>query len=136
MATSIIETIRETAQTHATDACRQVGSLGKLDYVRQGDVYFWSLDKVPSGCRAMEKPDWQLAPGTTQGSRHIVAPADRANVTVLLLPHPNPLQGPVLDAPHGVTIEHPEHGHVRLGSGVYLVTYQRAYAEELRRVQD
>ena len=68
MATSIIETIRETAQARASDACRQVGSLGALDYVRQGDVYFWSLDAVPTGCVEMAKVDWQLAPGTTHRS--------------------------------------------------------------------
>ena len=131
-----IDTVRETAKQRASDALREVGSLGALDYVRQGDVYFWALSGVPDGCERIVKPAWQLAPGTTQGSRHIVAEADRASVTMYRLANPNPLQGPVLDAPGGVTIEHPEHGHVRLGAGVYLCTYQREHADELRRVQD
>ena len=133
-ATTVYETIQRTANEKRTDAPKTVGSLARLDYTRQGDVYFWSIEKVPAGAIRESKPSGQLAPGTTQGSRHCVA--DPSAVTMYRLESPNALQGPIIDAPNGVTITHPEHGHQTLGPGVYAVTYQRAYAEELRRVQD
>jgi hypothetical protein len=50
--------------------------------------------------------------------------------------NPGPLDGPIIDAPDGCAIDHPEHGDAVLPAGVYAITYQRAYAQELRRVQD
>jgi len=133
-AVSTMKRIRTTANKAKTDAARSVGALGDLDYTRQGDVYFWNLNCVPCDAVLEQSPSAQLAPGNTQGSRHIID--NVGSVRMFRMPSANPLQGPIIDAPEGVTITHPEHGHQTLPAGVYAVTYQRAYGEELRRVTD
>ena len=102
-------------------------------FARQGDLYFAKLATVPKGALPWTQPHGQLAPGTTQGSRHCV---DITTVRLWTLPNPTALDGPVIEAPDGVEITHPEHGHHHYPPGVYQVTFQRAYADELRRVQD
>ena len=129
-----VSKVRSSAAIAAKPSARTPGALGKLDFTRQGDVYFWKLDGVPKVAMLVKSPSAQLAPGNTQGSRHCIA--DLASVKVYRLANPNALQGVVIDAPNGVEITHPEHGHHQLGAGTYAVTFQRAYAEELRRVQD
>lgn len=108
------------------------------DVLPQGDVYFTKLDAVPSGCKLMEKPEAQLAPGTTQGSRHILDSLE--GVAMYVKGAATPLEGPILDVTQERTVTHPEHRHLILAPGVYGVTYQRSYArdaaEELRRQQD
>ena len=104
------------------------------DYWPQGDVNIWPLSAVPDGCVVEEKPSAQLAPGTTQGSRHIIDSLE--GVTVYRLSNPTELDGPILDLATERTITHPEHGNLILPPGVYGVTYQRAYADELRRAAD
>jgi len=102
-------------------------------FARQGDLYFTKLDAVPEGVRPWPFLHGQLAPGSSQGSRHCV---DRDTVRLWLLQQPTALDGPVIEAPDGVRITHPEHGHQQYPPGVYQVTFQRAYAGELRRVVD
>jgi hypothetical protein len=80
------------------------------------------------------KPSLQLAPGTSQGSRHCLESLE--GITVFRLADQTPLDGPILEAPSGLRVNHPEHGDVTLRPGVYAVVYQRAFAEELRRVED
>lgn len=110
----------------------EAGSPG--DTFRQGDLYLTLLEKVPEGAVPVRLPAGQLAPGTTQGSRHCLD--SLRGVRVYELASPTPLDGPILDLAEERTVEHPEHGHVQLPPGVYGVTYQRQFAEELRRVQD
>lgn len=104
------------------------------DCWRQGDVYITLLDGVPQGAKQDAKPDPQLAPGTTKGSRHILDSLD--GVTCYQLHNATVLEGPVLDVTKEREVTHPEHGNVILPPGVYGITYQRAYAEELRRQLD
>jgi len=104
------------------------------DMWAQGDVGIVCLAGLPKGCTPDKRPSAQLAPGTTQGSRHCIA--DMKSVRLHRLDNPTPLDGPIIEAPLGVTIDHPEHGAITLPPGVYGVVYQRAYADELRRVQD
>ncbi len=115
------------------------------DVVRQGDLYLVRLSRPihgrPFGSR-------QLAPGTTQGSRHIVVgdceihtvdqeiATAELNQLVPATKGQQQLIGPVVLASGPVTIEHPEHGHRTLPPGTYLVTYQRTWANEIRRVAD
>lgn len=109
---------------------KQVGA----KITRQGDLYFTKLAAVPHNARPWTLPHGQLVPGTTQGSRHTV---DLTQVRLWLLAHPTALEGPVIEAPEGVVIAHPEHGdHVYGFPCVLHVTYQRQYAHELRRVLD
>lgn len=102
-------------------------------FAQQGDLYFARLDSVPRDVVPWPFDHGQLAPGSTQGSRHTV---DTQRVRLWLLAHPTPLDGPIIEAPKGVEVCHPEHGHHVYPPGVYKVTYQRAYATELRRVVD
>ena len=102
-------------------------------FARQGDLYFARMEAYPPDRRLWPFTHGQLAPGTTQGSRHTV---DLTRVTLWLLADPGPLDGPIIEAPSGVEICHPEHAHHIYPPGLYRVTYQRAYAQELRRVLD
>ncbi len=104
------------------------------DAFRQGDLYITCLNEVPEGAK-LKPTDYnaQLAPGDTQGSRHCLS---HSNVKMYTLAAPTALEGPVLEVTEEVTVTHPEHGHVVLPEGIYGITYQRSYAEELRRVQD
>lgn len=103
------------------------------DYFRQGDLYITKIAK-PAGTELKVLPfDRQLAPGNTKGSRHCLSHQD---VRLYTRSGSDALTGPVLHVLREVTVEHPEHGNVVLPEGWYGVTYQRAYAEELRRVQD
>ncbi len=104
------------------------------DCFRQGDLYLTLLDGIPKGAVREKQPDRQLAPGTTQGSRHCLD--SLAGVKAYRLADPTPLDGPILDLAEERTVEHSEHGHVTLPPGVYGVTYQRQFADEIRRVQD
>ena len=106
-------------------------------FAQQGDIYIRKVD-----AKALCKPkngianhSGQLAPGNSRGSRHCV---DTRKVRVF--EHPgakeNPLQGPVLLSGERFTITHPEHGHITLPPGAYSITYQRLFADEIRRVMD
>lgn len=106
---------------------------------RQGDVYVWSLPRLPENATKDETPVSQVAPGNTRGSRHRVR--DMSEVTMYRLPSPTALQGPLIESHSGWTLEHgdganDDHAPCRFGPGVYAITYQRDHAEELRRVQD
>lgn len=132
---------------NAEPATIEVMDLG--DVVRQGDLYLIRL----SGRLEPSPERWpagrQLAIGLTQGSRH-VAEGERCEVyapdhesagqaLANLLPATGPQRqffGPAIHAERAVTITHPEHGHRTLPAGDYLVTYQRVWANEVRRVAD
>lgn len=98
---------------------------------RQGDIYITLLEKIPKEFTQC-KFEAQLAPGTTKGSRHILSD----EVTMYKNPKADALTGPLFKNSDEVTVTHPEHGNVVLPPGIYGVTYQRAFAEELRRVED
>jgi hypothetical protein len=104
------------------------------DVWRQGDIYIELLASVPVGTTRKKKPSTQLAPGTTQGSRHILDSI--VGVKVYQLGTPTVLDGPILDLAKERTVTHPEHGDVVLPPGCYGITYQRAFADELRRQAD
>lgn len=105
-----------------------------LDAWWQGDIRITRLPSVPTDCVKVKNPQAQLAIGNTQGSRHCLRAMD--GVTMYVLPDATVLDGPVIDATEGCAVDHPEHGNVILPPGVYAITYQRAYAQELRRTQD
>lgn len=104
------------------------------DVARQGDLYIELLASVPSGAVREKNPSAQLAPGTTQGSRHILD--SLAGVKAYRLGSPTVLDGPILDLSKERTITHPEHGWLILPAGIYSVTYQRSFSLELARVAD
>ena len=104
------------------------------DSWRQGDLEIRFIGTAePEGLKQVKVPS-QLAPGETKGSRHILV---AEGVKAFELTRKQPLEGPVLSCPIGLTIEHPEHGDITMKEpGWYAITYQRAYADELRRQAD
>lgn len=142
-----IAAIRRSAESMHAAATETIAAASAGDTVRQGDIYLVCIESLPDGKPAKTR---QLAPGTTQGSRHVAAgkcevfePNDRAAVAdiVNLLVRganvPAELIGPLVRCEGPTTIEHPEHGwKVLPAESVWATVYQRAYAEEIRRVQD
>ena len=122
--------IREAAQLCDADT-KYVRAISSGQAVRQGDVYLERIESAPEGWA--ETSERQLAPGTSQGSRHVA----EGQVRVLVGHDPGPLQGPVIVARARWTLRHPEHADVSMPAGTYRVTYQRDHAaEELRRIAD
>lgn len=120
----------------ATEPNRDLRMIEKIEIdqvVRQGDIYVQRIRKadVP---KTAPYGTTQLAPGNTQGSRHIVkgsvdlrAPEKGADA----------LKGPYILAKERFEVTHPEHAHFSLPPGTYRVTYQRDFAqEEIARVMD
>jgi hypothetical protein len=146
-----IAEIEASAADKRTSAFQKAGTVSPGDVIRQGDLYLVCLgDKMP---KFRDKPevlkDQQLAPGTSQGSRHVAVGAVHYKVNTDALADlmnkatggktefPGGLCGGMIKAGKECVIEHPEHGHIGLPEGDYWgIGYQRQYAEELRRVQD
>ncbi len=148
MTTSVAKQIAAIAKSaEKMDAAKpaSIGSPSIGDVVRQGDLYLVCLEVLPPGTKTQR----QLAPGTSQGSRHVaegecvvylpkeplavarmIAKANGSDVPAALI-------GPMVECVGETTITHPEHGHRILPAGTaWAVTYQRAFAEEVRRAQD
>lgn len=139
------EAVRQTAEMIKNDEPATIEQIESGDVCRQGDLYIVALDVPLTG-----KPfgSRQLAPGSTQGSRHVVV--GRCNVQAVdeieatkainrLIPATRGHQlfiGPQIVASGPVTITHPEHGDRTLPAGTYLMTYQRTWAQEIRRQVD
>lgn len=130
----VFNRVRERAESIKSDDARKIEVMDIGDELRQGDVYVTRIEGVPRGADAVEHPSSQMAPGATQGSRHTLRSLD--GVTVYRMPSAGPLDGPVIDLRGPVWLDHPEHGNRRLPAGVYAITYQRAFGDELRAVQD
>lgn len=125
--------LRERAESIKNDSAQTFPEAASAeDYVRQGDLYITRLDRLPYGASEIPYAN-QLAPGTSRGSRHCLS-HDR--VVMYQIKDHGPLDGPILRVAEPVTITHPEHGDWILGKGIYQITYQRAFAEELRAVLD
>jgi hypothetical protein len=104
------------------------------DVFRQGDLYIWKIDEFPGDWREDTRADLQLAIGTSQGARHVLDSRD--GVRIFQHPQQTELDGPILQLAEERVLTHPEHGDVVLPPGCYEITYQRQFADELRRVLD
>lgn len=134
-ATKALKAVQESAEKIKNDAPQRFPEAASVgDVFRQGDVYVELLGAVPSRAKRDPQPQAQLAPGTTQGSRHVLDSLE--GVTMYRLASPTVLDGPILDLATERTVTHPEHGNVILPPGVYGISYQRAFADELRRQAD
>lgn len=140
--TTQISRIRKSAEKMHAAETEVIGTASVGDVVRQGDLYLVCLEKLPGG---VPMKDRQLAPGTTQGSRHVlqgdcslVVPNNKQGVADAI-GHDvhSELIGPAFHCDAECELTHPEHGNKVLPQGTnWAVVYQRAYAEEIRRVQD
>lgn len=133
-ATKAFSSIRKHAEKIKNDEHQMAGEMSVGDTWSQGDIGIVCLGSLPKGCVKIERPVAQLAPGTTQGSRHCLE--SLVGITLYAMPDATVLDGPIIDAPSDFRVNHPEHGDVSFRPGVYGVIYQRSLAEELRRVQD
>ena len=115
------------------DADHRIETCSPGDSWAQGDILLTNIAKLPENVKEVPV-EIQLAPGSTQGSRHCLDSAQ--DIQMFKLNDATPLNGPVLLAGREFTVQHPEHGNITLPAGCYFVTYQRAYAEELRAVRD
>ncbi len=134
--TSAVEVVRKIeteSKAKANASPVRYGTLAPGDYHRQGDIYIQRIEKLPKSAKT-STVHLQLVPGETQGSRHCLDSLD--GVTMYTKPDATPLDGPLLRTTQERTITHPEHGHVTIPAGIYAITYQRQYANELRRVAD
>jgi hypothetical protein len=140
--------VAKRAEAIRNDEPATIATMSPGDSVRQGDLYLTCLDEALPRTTGPWPGGRQLAPGASRGSRHVAAgvrevlivdEATAAATLARLVPKTAGKRlffGPLLRAPDGVTIEHPEHAHRTLPPGNYLVTYQRAWADEVRRQQD
>ena len=145
-----IEEVVSSITTHKAEP--EVRTLRRVEpgmVAHQGDVY---LHVVPQDwARGKQRGSTQVAVGTTIGSRHVaegegvevfdgkklppsfVRPqwcADMSDAQVAEI-----FLGPVVVAPDGFTLTHPEHAHHKLPACVVQVTYQ-GDPRTARRVQD
>ena len=121
-------TIEDFAKSKADSKVRVVPSIPIGKSIRQGDVYLTRIKSLPKDF--VETDNMQLAPGTTQGSRHIMV-----NAKVYKNPKARNTEGPIVVAKERCLLEHPEHAHFDLPAGTYQVTYQLDYATQ-QRVND
>jgi hypothetical protein len=141
--------VQETAEKVKNDETAVIGTMSAGDCLRQGDLFIVCLKSLPA--KRMPTKNRQLAPGTSQGSRHVLAgdceifEADKeqcmAAVREALAPASVELHavlmGPVFRTIGETTVEHPEHGWRVLPAGeCFAVIYQRQFGEEVRRQVD
>jgi hypothetical protein len=136
-ASEVIQEILEHGMCHANDEARRPNLIANDRPSAQGDINIWKIDSLEDLPKLEEcAPYYQLAPGTTRGSRHCLDQNSVKNATFYKLVNPNALQGGVWVNEEETLVTHPEHGDQILDPGIYFVTYQRQYAEELRRIAD
>lgn len=129
------------SETIDASALQVISDCSLGDNIRQGDIFLTCIESLPKGKPSQVR---QLAPGTTQGSRHILFGE------VQIVEHEQPVLNGKGEAINSVLVgpafkvlcdkggvEHPEHGDFQLPKGsCWQATYQQAYADEVRRIQD
>jgi hypothetical protein len=133
----VLERLNRSAETIRNTDPQDLSTMEVGDEFRQGDL---RIVRLPNDFAKKHKLEEipvhaQLAPGSTQGSRHILK--NLAGVKMFRVQNATPLDGPVFTTETPNDITHPEHGDVvNIPPGCYAVPGQRAFAEELRRTAD
>ena len=155
-AVAALDRVQSVAEQIQNDETAVVGTVSPGDVIRQGDLYVVCVTgRMPTQAKLTPTNERQLAPGTSQGSRHVLhgecnvatcaTPADAEAViaTIAKVLHPRPVElfppliGPIFTTEGQVELTHPEHGNRVLPAGETFVTvYQRAFADEVRRQLD
>jgi hypothetical protein len=132
---STLSAVAEAAANPLGDM-RVVNEIAPGQFARQGDVYIVRIDAVSQGWQKTLKR--QLAPGTTQGSRHTV------DASVIVYENPAGLlrrsqtgrglafEGPQIHSDDRFTVSHPEHADISLPGGTYQVLFQSDFASQQR----
>jgi hypothetical protein len=139
-----LEAVQTSGRTNANPETRVIREEHQWPiglYGRQGDVMLRRLDVGDAGkliAKAKEAKTRQIAPGNTQGSRHVVR---ENSARIYELEGADALTGPIVVAPEGFYLEHPTHADFDVSlPGCYQVTFPRDLAveaqEEARRRAD
>jgi len=127
--------VREHAESIRNDEHAIVGDMSTNDAYAQGDVLIVKVsDELPRDWERLEQqPEtMQLAPGDTQGSRHIATGPVEIYASDPAAAH-DELIGPRLFATGEWCLTHPEHGDRTFQRGAYEVRYQRRMSDEQQR---
>ena len=143
-AVAVLQELAVHAAKVCSDADVDASNLFKavMDTFPQGDVYITYLGKNMADAAAVINEKLteiplvqQLAPGNTQGSRHLLR--HLTGVQMFRRPNPQECDGAILVLNKSNDICHPEHGNlVNIPPGVYGVTYQQTGDQIRRRVRD
>ena len=111
---------------------RVIDEIGVGQWCRQGDLYVERVGEAGGGTLTANR---QLAPGTTQGSRHTVDASVKVYSATDARVRDNRLLGPVVESDTRFTISHPEHAEFSLPAGIYQISYQVDWKTQ-ERVKD
>jgi hypothetical protein len=102
------------------------------DMIRQGDVLFVPITKLPKGAK-LEKNRKIVAEGEVTGHHHKLVEVDRsAKVQVFSLE-----DALFAQVAGDVVVTHQEHGALAVDEGLYEIRIQQEYTpQEVRRVMD
>lgn len=128
--------LRSSVESMDAAKTERIGSPSLGDVVRQGDLYLVCIEDLPKGKTVTNR---QLAPGTSQGSRHIISDVSQVEMVEVtqFREIPQELVGPAFKCKTAAEITHPEHGNKILPTDTsWQVIYQLAHADEVRRVKD
>lgn len=121
------EAAEKTTHRHATAPEMRVGQM-----YAQGDIGVLAIRDLPENAAKIDRPaNGQVAPGTTQGSRHCIDESDA--VCYYRFPGDD-LSDLCVESTEAWTLRHPEHGHVTFGPGRYQLVHQQN--EQRERVMD
>jgi hypothetical protein len=142
--TQALQEMRQSVENMVASKTERIGSPSLGDVVRQGDIYLVCVDKSDVG--RVKTKNRQLAPGETQGSRHIllgdveiyeVESFSGESMLIGGVEVNTALIGPSFMCIGEVEVDHPEHGNRILPEDTcWRVVYQQAFADEVRRVND
>lgn len=123
-ATEAIQRVNEACESPLGDV-RFVETISQGQFFRQGDIYLVYQGQEKPNSKSQK--GGQLAPGTTQGSRHTVGEWVEVyprNPEVKTTDKGTLVLGPTIFCPERFTVEHPEHADGSLPAGCYDVFYQ------------
>ena len=127
--------LRETVSPGQPAVINEAAAAG--DRVWQGDLAITVVVRRPNGFGRVENPterDCQLAPGTTQGSRHMLRDPSTVEFWRPENADVESLTGPYLKCLRETVIDHPVHGAVTIAAGHGVqISYQREWDAEQRR---
>jgi len=113
-----------------------VGHIPPGKFVRQGDLFFVSVKEIKLG---KPRDDYQLAPGVSKGSRHVLQKSEGVNLFESCAEHV--LHGPIFTIREGCVarVTHPTHREFRIhGPATIRVEFQRDLSDirQYRRITD
>lgn len=99
------------------------------DMLPQGDIGLHMIAELPSAASRIGEPwkgDFQLAPGNSKGSRHMIPQRFEGVVKIYRVSDGDPLSDLAIEADGKFDLTHPEHAdHIGYPPGVYRVRHQQ-----------